>query len=86
MGVTKPEAGVTATRPAMAPEMAPSTVGLPRKIHSASGQPIAAAAVAKWVLAKAITARPLAWRAEPALKPNQPTHSRAAPVKLIARL
>ena len=29
MGWTKPEAGVMATRPATAPEMAPSAVGLP---------------------------------------------------------
>ena len=29
MGWTKPEAGVMATRPATAPEMAPKAVGLP---------------------------------------------------------
>ena len=30
MGVTKPEAGVIATRPATAPAAAPTTLGLPR--------------------------------------------------------
>ena len=30
VGSTKPEAGVMATRPATAPEMMPSTLGLPR--------------------------------------------------------
>ena len=42
----------------------------------------AAAAVAKWVLTKALVASGLAPRALPALKPNQPTHSRQAPMKL----
>jgi hypothetical protein len=45
-------------------------------------QPMAAAAAAKWVLTKALVARGLAARALPALKPNQPTHSRQAPMKL----
>ena len=82
MGCTKPEAGVMATSPATAPEMAPRALGLPLRIHSATLQPMAAAAVAKWVLTKALVARPLAATAEPALKPNQPTHSRQAPMKL----
>ena len=42
-------------------------------------QPSTAAAVATKVLMKARAAKPLASRAEPALKPNQPTHSIAAP-------
>src|SRR3984957_1338287 len=79
-GNTKPDAGVIATRPATAPEMQPSTEGLPLAIHSANIQPSAAAAVAIWVTAIALTARPFAATAEPALKPNQPTQSRDAPI------
>ena len=79
-GSTKPEAGVIATRPATAPEAAPSTLGLPLTIHSANIQASAAAAVATWVAVIAMPARPLAATAEPALKPNQPTHSSEAPI------
>ena len=39
-----------------------------------------AAAVATWVTNIAMPAVPLAPTAEPALKPNQPTHSRLAPI------
>src|SRR5271165_2972600 len=85
-GSTNPEAGVIATRPATAPEMQPSTEGLPLAIHSANIQPSAAAAVAIWVTAIAMPARPLAATAEPALKPNQPTHSSDAPITEYARL
>src|SRR5580692_10070401 len=81
-GCTKPEAGVMATRPATAPEIAPSAVGLPLWIHSATVQPRAAAAAAKWVLTKALVASGPALRALPALKPNQPTQRRHAPMKL----
>src|SRR5579863_402956 len=81
-GWTNPEAGVMATRPATAPEMAPRAVGLPLWIHSKMVQPMAAAAVAKWVATKALVARELAPRALPALNPNQPTQSRQAPMKL----
>ena len=79
IGVTKPAAGVMATRPATAPEAAPSIVGLPCLSHSTSSQPRAAAAAAVLVLTNAIEASSLAPRAEPALKPNQPTHSSDAP-------
>jgi hypothetical protein len=71
-----------ATSPATAPEIAPKALGLPLRIHSAPAHPIAAAAVAKCVLTKALVASPLAATAEPALNPNQPTHSRHAPIKL----
>ena len=81
-GLTKPDAGVMATRPATAPDTMPSTLGLPRAIHSANIQPIAAAAVATWVTAIAMPALTLAPPAEPALKPNQPTHSSEAPITL----
>src|SRR5258708_2733123 len=79
-GSTKPEAGVMATRPATAPDAAPSTEGLPLAIHSANIHPKAAAAVAIWVTDIAMPARPFAPTADPALKPNQPTHSNEAPI------
>src|ERR1700712_3499900 len=85
-GSTKPEAGVIATRPATAPEIAPRTDGLPLVIHSANIQPSAAAAVAICVTVIAMPARPLAPTAEPALKPNQPTHSIDAPITASDRL
>src|SRR5215475_5812357 len=86
MGVTKPAAGVTATRPATAPEAAPRTVGFPRELHSVSIQPNAAAAAAVLVVVKACAASPFAPSALPALKPNQPNHSRLAPITVMGRL
>src|SRR5579884_2103145 len=85
-GRTKPEAGVMATKPATAPEIPPNTLGLPALIHSASNQPSVAAADPKWVATKALEASGEAASALPALKPNHPTHSRQAPMKLITRL
>src|ERR1700694_5180923 len=85
-GSTKPEAGVIATRPATAPEQMPRTDGLPLNIHSTNIQPKAAAAVAIWVTAIAMPALVPAVTAEPALKPNQPTHSSEAPMKVRTRL
>src|SRR5271165_6483674 len=79
-GSTKPDAGVIATRPATAPEIAPSTLGLPLTAHSTNVQVSAAAAVAICVTAIAMPARPPADTAEPALNPNQPTHSSEAPI------
>ena len=75
-----------ATRPATAPERTPSTLGLPRRAHSTNIQASAAAAVAIWVTAIAMPAVALAASAEPALKPNQPTQSRDAPITLKVRL
>src|SRR5690348_2103484 len=75
IGPTKPAAGVMTTRPATAPEIAPSTVGLPLFSHSANIHPSVAAAAARCVVTNALEARPPALSAEPALKPNQPTHS-----------
>src|SRR5437899_3481360 len=85
-GFTKPLAGVMATSPATHPEIPPRTLGLPVWIHSAASQASAAAAAPKWVATKALVASPLAARALPALKPNQPTQSRQAPMKLSTRL
>src|SRR5450631_3466904 len=85
-GPTNPEAGVIATRPATAPEAIPSTLGLPLANHSTNIHDIAAAAVATWVATIAIPARPSAAAAEPALNPNQPTHSSEAPIMVSVRL
>src|SRR5437870_13911649 len=81
IGETNPAAGVIATRPATAPEIAPRALGFPLRIHSAAPQPMTAAADAKWVATKALVARLPAANALPALKPNQPTQSRHAPIK-----
>jgi hypothetical protein len=83
---TKPDAGVIATRPATAPEAMPSTDGLPLVIHSVNIHDSAATAVASWVTTIAMPARPSAATAEPALKPNQPTHSSEAPIRVSVRL
>src|SRR5688572_5169962 len=79
IGVTKPEAGVMATRPATRPVAAPRAVGLPLASHSVAHQESRAPAAARCVAAKATAASPPAATAEPALKPNQPNHSRPAP-------
>ena len=71
-----------ATRPAIAPVMMPSTLGLPRTYHSTAIQAKAAMAAAIIVTVIAIAARPPAEPAEPASKPNQPTHSSEAPTTL----
>src|SRR3974390_1814391 len=86
IGPTKPEAGVMAPSPATHPEIAPKALGLPLWTHSAAAHEIAADAAAKWVATKALVARLPALSALPALKPNQPTHSRQAPIKLITTL
>ena len=51
-------------------------------IHSANIQASAAPAVAIWVAAAAMPAFTLEVTAEPALKPNQPTQRREAPITL----
>ncbi len=76
---TLPQAGVIATRPATAPDAAPSIEALPLNSASPMHQASTAAAVAEKVLMKASTAVLPASSAEPALKPNQPTHSSEAP-------
>src|SRR5689334_743439 len=86
IGFTNPDAGVIATRPATAPEMAPRTLGLPAIIHSTAIQLNTAAAVAKCVAMNALVASDPAATALPALNPNQPTHSRHAPITLSTTL
>src|SRR5947208_1333131 len=80
LGVTKPQAGVMTTRPATAPEQKPSTLGLPRKIHSAIGQTNEATAVASVVVVKALAATTSAATALPALNPYHPTQSIPVPI------
>ena len=86
LGPTKPDAGVIATSPATAPEAIPSTEGLPLTSHSVNIHASAAAAVANCVTNMAMPARPSAATAEPALKPNQPTHSKDAPITVSTTL
>src|SRR5882757_5410237 len=80
LAVTKPQAGVITTRPATAPEQKPSTLGLPRTSHSASGHTKEATAVAIVVVMKAFAATTSAATALPALNPYQPTHSMPVPI------
>ncbi|MNC91122.1 hypothetical protein D3C83_73190 [compost metagenome] len=75
-----------ATNPATAPEAPPSIDGRPLKSHSAKVHDSTAQAVARKVLMKARVAEFPASSAEPALKPNQPTHSNEAPIMVIGRL
>ena len=60
----------------------PSTLGRLWIAHSTAIQPIAAPAVAICVTSMAMPALPLAATAEPALKPNQPSHSMLAPISV----
>src|SRR5918994_4305550 len=83
IGPAKPEAGVTATSPAIAPETRPRSDGLPFAPHSTKSQDKAAAAVATKVLIMASAVVPFASRFEPALKPNQPTQSSEAPIMVM---
>src|SRR5258708_29064687 len=72
-GAMKPLAGVIVPRPATAPEIMPSTDGLHRIVHSIAPQVSAPAQAARWVAVIAITAREVAARADPPLKP-EPAH------------
>src|SRR4030042_2296569 len=77
--LTYPAAGVIATNPTTAPIETPTAEGLPLTIQSMIIQLTAAAAAAKFVVTSADTAKSFAASALPALNPNQPNHSRAAP-------
>ena len=73
-------------RPATIPVTAPSTLGLPKRIHSATIQTNAPAAADMCVAAIAMAASPLAASALPPLKPNHPTHNMPAPMTVKVRL
>ena len=85
-GPTKPAAGVTPTKPAIAPDAAPNMDGRPLMAHSVKTHAIIAPTVAIKVLNIARAATSFAASEEPALKPNQPTHNNAAPVIVMGRL
>src|SRR5690349_24932461 len=86
IGPTNPAAGVIATSPATAPEIAPNALARPFLTHSAALQLSAAAAAPKCVATNALDASEPAASALPALNPNHPTHNRQAPTKLSTRL
>src|SRR5215468_1498313 len=86
IGPTNPAAGVIATSPATAPEIAPKALARPFFSHSAALQLNAAAAAPKCVATNALLAKPPAASALPALNPNHPTHNKQAPIKLSTRL
>src|SRR5512137_2150563 len=84
-GVTNPAAEVMAASPATAPVTIPRAEGaLSRQERSI--QVVAAAAAEVLVVTKALAAMPLAARADPALKPNHPNQSRAAPMTVVGIL
>src|SRR5262249_42550725 len=86
IGATNPAAGVIATKPATAPEIAPNALARPLFSHSATLQLNAAAAAPKSVAKKALLDHPFEASALPALNPNHPPHNRQAPMKLSTRL
>src|SRR5437868_212094 len=79
VALMKPQAGVTTTRPATAPEQKPRTEACLRVISSRPAQTVDAMAVAIVVVMKAFEETPSAATAEPALKPYQPTQSMPVP-------
>src|SRR3954469_25381124 len=85
-GVTKPAAGVITTKPPTAPEQKPSTVALPRVIHSAAGQATQATAAAMVVVTNALAAMVACAPALPALNPYQPTQSIPVPIMVNTKL
>jgi len=77
--LTKPAAGVIATKPTTAPIQAPIAEGFLPLTASNITQVKAAAADAVVVVANAATANELADKADPALNPSQPNQSNAVP-------
>ena len=77
--MTKAAAGVIVAKPAIAPTHAPTRVGLPSIFHSSKSQKKSAVEAAISEFIAATTAEPLAARAEPPLKPNQPNQRRPVP-------
>src|SRR5215212_2517586 len=79
IGLMKPAAGVTATRPTTIAVAAPTAVALPTRITSRNVQTTSVAAGASIVVMNASAAIGLAASALPALNPNQPNQSKPAP-------
>ena len=76
---TKPAPGVIATSPTTRPVEQPTNVGLPVLIISITIHETSAAADETADVINACTAVPFAASALPALNPNQPNQSNAAP-------
>ena len=74
------------TKPASAPLAKPSALGLPTLNHSVNIQPRMPAHAPNWVLSMTMPEVPFSPPPEPILKPNQPTHSIAAPTMVRLRL
>ncbi|CAB4996458.1 unannotated protein [freshwater metagenome] len=75
-----------ATSPATTPEAAPRLVAWPSRIFSVASHARPAAQVATKVLRNTTAAELSAAIWEPALNPNQPNHSSAAPIMTSVRL
>ena len=73
-------------RPATMPVTRPTSPLRPWRSHSIAIQVSVAVAAEMWVTIIAMPALPLAASALPALKPNQPTHSMAAPAMVMPGL
>src|SRR5688572_3349407 len=86
IGLMKPAAGVTATRPTTIAVAQPTADGLPERIRSRTVQTTSVAAGANIVVTKARPAIGLAARALPALKPNHPNQSSPAPSSTVGTL
>src|SRR4028119_782839 len=78
-GSTKPDAGVTATRPATAPEITPSTLGLPLGGHSANIQARAAPGAHTRVTTPALPPRATPARRPPPAAPLPPPLAQPPP-------
>ncbi len=78
--LTKPAPGVMATRPTTAPIQNPNTEGFLPLDTSKNIHDNPAAPAATLVVKKAETAKLLAPKADPALKPNQPNQSNPVPI------
>src|SRR3954466_10909525 len=79
IGLTKPAAGVTATRPTTIAVAAPTAVGLPERMMSSTGHATRGPAAPSILVTKASPAIGLAANALPELNPNHPNQSRPAP-------
>src|SRR5215475_711426 len=79
-GPTDPAAGVIVARPATRPVTVPTRPGRPNFAHSMPIQTRAAVEAERCVTSIAFPADCPAERAEPALKPYQPTQSSPAPI------
>src|SRR5688572_19008940 len=86
IGLMKPAAGVTATRPTTIAVAPPTAVAFPNLKKSSSDQTVSVAAGASIVVTKARLAIGLAASALPALKPNQPNQSNPAPSRTSGTL